>query len=57
MTAPDEERPLQDPDAKTHSADDVRQGDIILRTRARRMIFIAGLAGMVLAALVLSFAA
>lgn len=39
-----------------HSAQDVRGGEIILRTRARRLIFIAGLAGFVILALVLSVA-
>ncbi|KUM27382.1 peptide ABC transporter permease [Mesorhizobium loti] len=36
------------------SGQDVRQGEIILRTRARRIIFIAGLVGIVVLALVLS---
>jgi len=31
-----------------YSAEDIRGGDIILRTRARRLIFIAGLAGILL---------
>lgn len=39
-----------------YSAQDVRGGEIILRTRARRLIFIAGLAGFVILALVLSVA-
>ena len=33
------------------SDDEVRQGEIILRTRRRRVIFIAGLVGFVLLAL------
>tara|TARA_R110002020_G_scaffold25060_6_gene81603 strand:- start:5066 stop:5233 length:168 start_codon:yes stop_codon:yes gene_type:complete len=33
---------------KTFSGRETRQGDIILRTPARRFIFIAGLAGFVL---------
>lgn len=33
------------------SAQDARGGEIILRTRARRLIFIAGLAGFVLLAI------
>ncbi|MER9897300.1 peptide ABC transporter permease [Mesorhizobium sp. M0130] len=32
------------------SAEQARQGEIILRTRARRIIFIAGLVGLVLLA-------
>jgi len=39
----------------TYSADRVRQGDIVLRTRTRRLIFIAGLAGLVVLALVVRF--
>src|SRR3546814_1635039 len=41
---------------RTYSADDVRQGEIILRTRWRRIVFIAGLVGFVILALVLRFA-
>ncbi|MFC3205095.1 peptide ABC transporter permease [Aquamicrobium soli] len=37
------------------SAQNARQGEIILRTRARRIIFIAGLAGAVVLALLVSF--
>ncbi|MCH8686194.1 hypothetical protein [Pedomonas mirosovicensis] len=33
-----------------YSAEDVRGGEIILRTRTRRIIFIAGLAGIVVLA-------
>jgi len=33
-----------------------RQGEIILRTRTRRLIFIAGLTGLVVLALVMEFA-
>jgi hypothetical protein len=32
----------------TYRGQDVRQGEIILRTRTRRIIFIAGLAGAVI---------
>ena len=39
-----------------YSAEDVRQGEIILRTRTRRIIFIAGLVGVVLLALLMNFA-
>ncbi|TPK92521.1 MULTISPECIES: peptide ABC transporter permease [unclassified Mesorhizobium] len=38
------------------SAQDARQGEIILRTRTRRIIFIAGLVGIVVLAIVLRFA-
>lgn len=38
-----------------YSARDVSQGEIILRTRARRIIFLSGLVGMVLLGLVLLF--
>jgi hypothetical protein len=44
------------PRQPVYSAEDVRQGEIILRTRMRRIIFIAGLVGAVLLALVMSFA-
>ena len=39
------------------SAQEARQGDIVLRTRTRRMIFIAGLVGIVILAAVVRFAA
>ena len=39
-----------------YSAQDARGGEIILRTRAQRVIFLAGLAGFVVLALVLSVA-
>lgn len=42
--------------APHYSAQDARGGEIILRTRGRRMIFIAGLAGIVLLALLVRFA-
>ncbi|MGN6303569.1 MAG: hypothetical protein ACTHNH_02045 [Mesorhizobium sp.] len=35
------------------SAADARQGEIILRTRTRRIIFIAGLVGLVIVAVLL----
>jgi hypothetical protein len=35
------------------SAEDARQGEIILRTRTRRIIFIAGLVGLVIVAVLL----
>ena len=40
----------------TLSGEDARQGEIILRTRARRIIFIAGLVGIVLLAVLIRFA-
>jgi len=41
---------------RVYDAEDVRQGEIILRTRTRRLIFIAGLVGFVILVLVLRFA-
>ncbi len=38
------------------SAEEARQGEIILRTRTRRIIFIAGLVGLVVVAFLLQFA-
>jgi hypothetical protein len=38
------------------SGEQARQGEIILRTRTRRIIFIAGLVGIVILALLLQFA-
>jgi hypothetical protein len=46
----------KDVNQRTYSAEEVRQGEVILRTRTRRLIFIAGLAGLVIMALVLQFA-
>ncbi|TGQ52631.1 peptide ABC transporter permease [Mesorhizobium sp. M1C.F.Ca.ET.193.01.1.1] len=46
----------RDREGRVFSGRDARQGEIILRTRARRIIFIAGLVGIVLLALVLSIA-
>jgi hypothetical protein len=43
--------------APHYSAEQVRGGEIILRTRRRRIIFIAGLVGFVLLAILLNFAA
>ncbi|MBB3590925.1 hypothetical protein FHX08_001269 [Rhizobium sp. BK529] len=42
-----------DTEDRVFSAQDARGGEIILRTRTRRVIFIAGLAGCVLLGLVL----
>jgi hypothetical protein len=41
-------------DPPTISAEDARGGEIILRTRARRAIFIAGLVGYVLFAIIVA---
>lgn len=40
----------------TYPGEKARQGEIILRTRARRLIFIAGLAGLVVLAIVMQLA-
>ena len=45
-----------DSEQRTYSAEEVRQGEIILRTRTRRLIFIAGLIGLVVLALVMQLA-
>jgi hypothetical protein len=45
-----------DSEQPTYSAEEVRQGEIILRTRTRRLIFIAGLTGLVVLAPVMQFA-
>jgi hypothetical protein len=37
-----------EPERRTYAGRDVRQGEIILRTRTRRIVFIAGLVGIVL---------
>ena len=42
---------------RTVSSEDARGGEIILRTRRRRIIFIAGLVGIVVLGLILRFAA
>jgi hypothetical protein len=47
---------VSDSEQQTYSAEEVRQGEIILRTRTRRLIFIAGLIGLVVLALVMQFA-
>ena len=41
----------------TYDAQDVRQGEIILRTKRRRAVFIAGLVGCVLVALLFGIVA
>lgn len=49
-----DEQPTREP--LRISAQDARGGEIILRTRRRRFIFIGGLVGIVLLVLVLRFA-
>ncbi|WP_431870707.1 peptide ABC transporter permease [Allosphingosinicella sp.] len=50
------EKPTAKQDEAPHiSAEDARGGEIILRTRRRRIIFIAGLVGFVVLALLLKF--
>ncbi|RWA82116.1 peptide ABC transporter permease [Mesorhizobium sp.] len=44
----------RDEEGPVFSGQDARQGEIILRTRTRRIIFIAGLVAIVVLALVLS---
>ena len=45
-----------DSEQRTYSAEEVHQGEIILRTRTRRLIFIAGLTSLVVLAPVMQFA-
>ncbi|CDX61346.1 peptide ABC transporter permease [Mesorhizobium sp. LCM 4577] len=47
----------RDDEGPVFSGQNARQGEIILRTRAQRIIFIAGLVGIVVLALVVSLAA
>ncbi|MBY0224797.1 MAG: peptide ABC transporter permease [Hyphomicrobium sp.] len=53
---PVREGPPQPAPPKKYPAEKARQGQIILRTRTQRMIFVGGLVGAVLLALVLKFA-
>jgi hypothetical protein len=46
-----------DHEEREFGAGETRQGEIILRTRRRRVIFIAGLVGSVLLVLIVRFAA
>lgn len=41
--------------AQGYPAEKARQGEIILRTRTQRLIFISGLAGMLLVGLIATF--
>jgi len=43
--------------SKPYSAEEARSGEIILRTRRRRALFIGGLAALILLAIILSLAA
>jgi hypothetical protein len=47
----------RDREGPVFSGQNARQGEIILRTRAQRIIFIAGLVGIVVLALVVSLEA
>ena len=47
----------RDNEEPVFSGQNARQGEIILRTRAQRIIFIAGLVGIVVLALLVSLAA
>jgi len=49
-------QPSYSEDGPVFSAQQARQGEIILRTRARRIIFIAGLVGILVMAIVVRFA-
>lgn len=46
----------RDDQAPVHKARDARGGEIILRTRRRRILFLAGLAGIVLLVLIVRLA-
>jgi hypothetical protein len=54
---PVREGPPPPKEPPSHPADKVRGGEIILRARMRRIIFIAGLAGAAVLALVLEYVA
>lgn len=45
----------REPAAREFRGEDARQGEIILRTRLRRIIFIAGLVGFVVLAVLLAW--
>lgn len=49
-------RPSPDREPIRISADDARGGEIILRTRRRRIVFLAGLAGFVILAVIVRLA-
>jgi|GEM_PF-685019 len=54
----DKPNPKSKPETKPEkiSADEARGGEIILRSRRRRMIFLGGLIGMVVIAIILRIA-
>lgn len=54
--APDEPATATEKDTPTYSATQARGGEIILRKRWERLVFIAGLVGFVLLAIILGFA-
>lgn len=62
MTDPSDDRPAsahippERAGGPVYRGDSVRQGDVVLRTRTRRAIFISGLAGIVLLLIVVAFA-
>ncbi|TPM34647.1 hypothetical protein [Mesorhizobium sp. B2-3-4] len=49
-------QPAHSEDGPVFSAQKARQGEIILRTRTRRIVFIAGLVGILVLAVVVRFA-
>lgn len=49
--------PPRDPERRTYSGQDARGGEIILKSRKRRMIFIGGLVGIVLLVVIVRLAA
>lgn len=52
---PDDRNDIQGGKRKHISAEDARGGEIILRSRTRRLIFIAGLVGLMIVALIVRF--
>jgi hypothetical protein len=54
--SPDEAKPAKDDEAPVYSTRQVRQGDVVLRKPWERGVFIAGLAGAVVLAIVIIFA-
>ncbi len=52
-----QERAPRADDGPTYDAEGARQGHIVLRSKRRRAIFVGGLAGLVVLALVLALAA
>lgn len=50
------QEPQRNAQREPHRAEDVRQGEIILRSRRHRAIFAAGLVGCIAVALILAIA-